>query len=61
MTKNYYLRKQARRKKKRDNIIGTILTIVVMTILFSLMLSSCEKEMNWNDTYPTIRYGSIEY
>lgn len=61
MTKEFYLRRQARRKKKRDKITGMISIIVVMAILFSLMLSSCEQENSWNDSHPTIRYGSIEY
>lgn len=61
MTKEFYLRKQARRKEKRDKITGMILITLVMMIIMSLMLCSCEKEMNWNDSHPTIRYGSIEY
>ena len=58
MTKNYYLRKQARRKAKRDKITGAISVIIIMTILFSAMLLSYEYENSWNDAHPTIRYGS---
>lgn len=61
MTKNYYLRKQARRKERRDKVTGMILIILVMTILMASMLVSCEQENSWNDAHPTVRYGSIEY
>lgn len=60
MTKEFYLRRQARRKAKRDKITGIIFIIVMMMAIMSLMLCSCEKEMNWNDSHPTVRYGSME-
>lgn len=59
MTKEFYLRRQARRKEKRDKITGMILITLVMMAIMSSMLYSCEKENNWNDSHPTIRYGSI--
>ena len=58
MTKNYYLRKQKRRKEKRDKFTGMILIILVMMTIMSLMMCSCEHENAWNDAHPTIRYGS---
>lgn len=61
MTKNYYLRKQARKKERRDKITGMVLIITIMMIIMSLMMCSCEQENSWNDAHPTVRYGSIEY
>ena len=61
MTKEFYVRRQERRKAKKDKITGTIFIIVMMMAIMSLMLCSCEHENAWNDTHPTIRYGSIEY
>ena len=61
MTKEVFLRRQLRRKEKRDKITGSIFIIIIMIMLISAMVESYKVEKAWNDAHPTIRYGSIEY